>query len=81
MDVGFEFSVNFNFDSIEQDLIYSAIDQFLEGSLNRYGLHLMKKWQFQINYKNIRSFDKTLSIENLILSKVNNAKVVHIFEF
>jgi AraC-like DNA-binding protein len=81
MDVGFEFSVNFNFDSIEQDLIYGAIDQFLEGSLNRYGLHLMKKWQFQINYKNIRSFDKTLSIENLILSKVNNAKVVHIFEF
>jgi hypothetical protein len=80
-DTGFPLTVGFNIDNIEQELVNSAIEQFLEGCLVRYGLHLMNKWRFQINYKNILSFDKTISIETLISAKVKNPTVVHNFEF
>lgn len=81
MDSGFLLSVNFNIDSIERRLVHPAIAQFLDGCLGRYGLHIMKRWNFCINYKNILSYDKTLSIEELIFSKVKNANITHNFEF
>jgi len=81
MDVGFLLYVNFSVDNIDQRLVYDAIDQFLDSCVNRYGLHLMKKWVFFINYSNVQSFDKTNTIEELILSKVKNAHISYSFEF
>lgn len=81
MDTGFLLTVSFHIDSMEQRLADEAIAQFLEGCLERYGLHLMKKWNFIVKYKNILSYDKTISIEKLISDKVDHASVMHNFEF
>lgn len=80
-DTGFPLTVSINIDSVEQGLLSAAIDHFLQGCLDRYGLHLMNKWRYQINYKNIQSFDKTISIETLISMRVKNPTIVHNFEF
>lgn len=80
-DTGFPLTVGFNIDNIEHEPVSSFINLFLEGCLDRYGLHLMNKWRYQINYKNILSFDKTISIEALISRKVKNPTIVHNFEF
>jgi hypothetical protein len=80
-DTGFPLTVGFNIDNIEQSTVSSAIEQFLDGCLDRYGLQLMNRWRFQINYKNILSFDKTISIESLISRKVKSPTIVHNFEF
>lgn len=81
IDTGFPLTVSINIDSIDQELINAAIDHFLQGCLERYGLHFMNRWRFQINYKNILSFDKTLSIEALISKRAKNPAIVHNFEF
>jgi AraC-like DNA-binding protein len=80
-DTGFPLTVSINIDSIDHELLGAAIDHFLQGCLDRYGLHLMNKWRYQINYKNIQSFDKTISIETLISMRVKNPAIVHNFEF
>lgn len=81
MDAGFLLYLSIPSDSLASPFVHEAIEQFLDGCINRYGLHLMKKWHFFINYKNIQSFDKKIAIEELIINKVPGAKISYSFEF
>lgn len=68
-------------EEIDQDMFLEAVRLFADRSINYYGIHEVKKWNFSINYSNLIKFDNINIINDELSSRISNLKIQYYFEY
>jgi len=79
IDFKFILQIKLNTDNLEKD-VNKYIDIFLENSINRYGIDVMRNCHFLIDYKDSLIFDNTEPIEKLLIHKLKDINISYYIE-
>lgn len=79
IDFEFILQIKLNTDSIERSLVNKYVKSFLDHSINRYGIDLIKDSHFLINYKD-SLIDDGESIEEILKNKLGKINISYYIE-
>lgn len=80
IDFKFTLQVKLNSNQIQRDFIYDYINIFLDKLIARYGIKIIKDFQFLVNYKDSLAFDNIQSIEEIITKKIGKVNISYFIE-
>ncbi|RBP65963.1 AraC-like DNA-binding protein [Alkalibaculum bacchi] len=79
IDLEFELQILMKTDHMDESTFYSIMSKFIDHSIYRYGIKIVKKWTF-INNGDSASYQDPMLIDNLIKEKIKNAKIKYVLE-
>ncbi len=80
IDFEFILQIKLNTDNIDRETVNKYIDIFLDNSINRYGIDVIKSCHFLINYRDSLIFDNTKPIEKFLTDRFNDANISYYIE-
>jgi len=80
IDFEFILQIKLNTDNIDRETVNKYIDIFLDNSINRYGIDVIKSCHFLINYRDSLIFDSTKPIEKFLTDRFNDANISYYIE-
>ncbi|WP_303865043.1 hypothetical protein, partial [Alkalibaculum bacchi] len=79
IDLKFELQILIKTDHMNESTFYSIMSKFIDHSIYRYGIKIIKKWTF-INSGDTAFYQNPMLIDNLIKEKIKNAKLKYVLE-
>lgn len=88
LDLCQNFSVNLDLllqikidcDTVEQEILFNAVNKFLEKSFYRYGEKAVSKWHFSICFNEQELFDTAKTLGEILNRKIRNVKMSYYIE-